>query len=252
MESHAFATSEVAHVLPFICFTPFKNSINSLVIKHPAEFCPLSGGANLEPLSVLITRSAFASSAIPYPHSQRLPLRSACPYGQEYGLDTFHLTNNYFDSLGSTSTPAVIMSVYSQAWRGVTDCTPFGSSLSATLACSALTKLAVIQLINHAINKSLHPNRLVASSFIRPSRFGFQAGLRLYPLPNSAITGRAGDNGFIQRNGWFGRHCRQTVKLSDFVSHPHVCVERIFGNISVDLNLVVLVPLPKNTALLLL
>ena len=34
---------------------------------------PLSGGANFEPLSVLITRSAFASSAILYPHSQRLP-----------------------------------------------------------------------------------------------------------------------------------------------------------------------------------
>ena len=187
---------------------------------------------------------AFAFSAIPYPHSQRLPLRSACPYGQEYGLDTFHLTNNYFDSLGSTSTPAVIMSVYSQAWRGVTDCTPFGSSLSATLACSALTKLAVIQLINHAINKSLHPNRLVASSFIRPSRFGFQAGLRLYPLPNSAITGRAGDNGFIQRNGWFGRHCRQTVKLSDFVSHPTVRIECAFRHIPENLNLWIEVALP--------
>ncbi len=144
------------------------------------------------------------------------------------------------------------MSVYSQAWRGVTDCTPFGSSLSAALACSALTKLTAIQLINHAIKESLHPNRIAARSFIRPSRFGFQVGLRLYPLPNSAITGGAGDNGFIQRNGWFGRHCRQTVKLSDFVSHPHVGVECVFSNISVDLNLVILVPLPKNTALLLL
>lgn len=70
------------------------------------------------------------------------------------------------------------------------------------------------------LSESLHPNRIAARSFIRPSRFGFQIGLRLCPLPNSAITGRAGDNGFIQRNGWFGRHCRQTVKLSDFVSHP--------------------------------
>lgn len=75
------------------------------------------------------------------------------------------------------------------------------------------------------LSESLHPNRIAARSFIRPSRFGFQVGLRLYPLPNSAITGRAGDNGFIQRNGWFGRHCRQTVKLSDFVSHPGIGVK---------------------------
>ena len=74
------------------------------------------------------------------------------------------------------------------------------------------------------LSESLHPNRIAARSFIRPSRFGFQIGLRLCPLPNSAITGRAGDNGFIQRNGWFGRHCRQTVKLSDFVSHTRIVI----------------------------
>jgi len=57
---------------------------------------PLSGGANFEPLSVLITRSAFASSAILYPHSQRLPLWSTCLCRREYGLDTFHLINNHW------------------------------------------------------------------------------------------------------------------------------------------------------------
>ena len=137
--------------------------------------------------------------------------------------------------------------MYSQAWRGVTDCTPFGSSLSAALACSALTKLTAIQLINHAIKESLHPNRIAARSFILPSRFGFQVGLRLCPLPNSAITGRAGDNGFIQRNGWFGRHCRQTVKLSDFVSHPKVCVEGRIRDIPVNMDFRVAVPPPFDT-----
>lgn len=102
------------------------------------------------------------------------------------------------------------------------------------------------------LSESLHPNRLVAGSFASPSRDLLQIGFHLYPLPNNAITGKAGDIGFIQRNGWFGQNYRQTVKLSDFVSHPHVRIECIFGNISVDLNLVVLVPLPKNTALLLL
>ena len=93
------------------------------------------------------------------------------------------------------------------------------------------------------LSESLHPNRIAARSFILPSRFGFQIGLRLCPLPNSAITGKAGDNGFIQRNGWFGRHCRQTVKLSDFVSHPEVCVEGPFGHIAVNMDQRVLVAL---------
>lgn len=72
------------------------------------------------------------------------------------------------------------------------------------------------------LSESLHPNRLVAGSFASPSRDLLQIGFRLYPLPNNAITGKAGDIGFIQRNGWFGRSYRQTVKLSDFVSHPEV------------------------------
>lgn len=57
-----------------------------------------------------------------------------------------------------------------------------------------------------------------------------QIGFRLYPLPNNAITGKAGDIGFIQRNGWFGRSYRQTVKLSDFVSHPKVKVETVVAD----------------------
>jgi len=72
------------------------------------------------------------------------------------------------------------------------------------------------------LSESLHPNRLVAGSFASPSRDLLQIGFHLYPLPNNAITGKAGDIGFIQRNGWFGRNYRQTVKLSDFVSHPQV------------------------------
>lgn len=72
------------------------------------------------------------------------------------------------------------------------------------------------------LSESLHPNRLVAGSFASPSRDLLQIGFHLYPLPNNAITGKAGDIGFIQRNGWFGRNYRQTVKLSDFVSHPRV------------------------------
>ena len=98
------------------------------------------------------------------------------------------------------------------------------------------------------LSESLHPNRLVAGSFASPSRDLLQIGFHLYPLPNNAITGKAGDIGFIQRNGWFGRNYRQTVKLSDFVSHPEVGVKRPFGHIAADMNELVLIALTLDTA----
>ena len=87
--SHASATSEDAHVFTFICFPPFKNSVNSLVIKHHAEVCPLSGGANLEPLSHPITGWHSLSSQ----SHTRIPsvrLTASLPRGREYGLTVFH------------------------------------------------------------------------------------------------------------------------------------------------------------------
>ena len=50
-------------------------------------------------------RRAFASSDLPIPHPQRLPLRSACPEGQEYGVPTFCTSNT--NRLGPIYPPAV-------------------------------------------------------------------------------------------------------------------------------------------------
>ncbi len=97
------------------------------------------------------------------------------------------------------------------------------------------------------LSESLHPNRLVAGSFASPSRDLLQIGFRIYPLPNNAITGKAGDIGFIQRNGWFGRSYRQTVKLSDFVSHPHVTVEGSFRHIPIDMHFLIPIALTDDT-----
>lgn len=99
------------------------------------------------------------------------------------------------------------------------------------------------------LSESLHPNRLVAGSFASPSRDLLQIGFHLYPLPNNAITGKAGDIGFIQRNGWFGRNYRQTVKLSDFVSHPGICIKGSFRDIAEDPHGLVLIPLPDDAPL---
>lgn len=97
------------------------------------------------------------------------------------------------------------------------------------------------------LSESLHPNRLVAGSFASPSRDLLQIGFHLYPLPNNAITGKAGDIGFIQRNGWFGRSYRQTVKLSDFVSHPKVGIKGILCNITINIYFLIFVPLSYNS-----
>ena len=99
------------------------------------------------------------------------------------------------------------------------------------------------------LSESLHPNRLVAGSFASPSRDLLQIGFRLYPLPNNAITGKAGDIGFIQRNGWFGRSYRQTVKLSDFVSHPQIGIKGPLGDITVHMDQRVAIALALDTAL---
>lgn len=97
------------------------------------------------------------------------------------------------------------------------------------------------------LSESLHPNRLVAGSFASPSRDLLQIGFRLYPLPNNAITGKAGDIGFIQRNGWFGRSYRQTVKLSDFVSHPQIRIKGIFRYISVYADFLIFISLSYDS-----
>ena len=53
---------------------------------------------------------------------------------------------------------------------------------------------------------------------------------------NNVITDTANGDGFSQRNGWFGQIVRQTVKLSDFVSHPTVCIKGILCNIAININ----------------
>ena len=102
------------------------------------------------------------------------------------------------------------------------------------------------------LSESLHPNRPVAGSFAFSSRNRLQVGFHLCQLSNIVITDKADGIGFSQRNGWFGRSYRQTVKLSDFVSHPHVGVKCIFCHITVDPDLFILVPLAEDPPFLLL
>lgn len=99
------------------------------------------------------------------------------------------------------------------------------------------------------LSESLHPNRPVAGSFAFSSRNRLQVGFHLCQLSNIVITDKADGIGFSQRNGWFGRYYRQTVKLSDFVSHPEVGVKGIFRDVIKDRDFLILVALPQDTAI---
>ena len=56
---------------------PLKSSVNSLVKIDLLEVSPLSRRMLFQSLSILITRSAFAFSSVPYPRFHRPSLRSA-------------------------------------------------------------------------------------------------------------------------------------------------------------------------------
>ena len=113
----------------------FKSSVNSLVKKDRMEVCPLSREIMLQSLSVPITGAAFAFSIAPYPHFPWASLTVCFPAMLEK-IRAYHVSHNEQCGLGSASTPTVIMSMCPHYGRGQPTATPFGSGLSATLACS--------------------------------------------------------------------------------------------------------------------
>ena len=109
------------------------------------EVSPLSSGANLEPLSVPITGSAFAFSILLYPQSYRLSLRSAFQPKLE-DLRAYHVSLSSQCGLGFASLPAVLMSMCPQNTKGQPTAYHFGAGLSATLACSTSRHLSAIHI----------------------------------------------------------------------------------------------------------
>ena len=68
-------------------------------------------------------RSAFAFSAILYPHSQQLPLRVTCPCGRKYGLTVFPVSN--MNGLGFAYSPVAPLSVCPYSTERVPRYMPF-------------------------------------------------------------------------------------------------------------------------------
>ena len=117
---------------------------------------------------------------------------------------------------------------------------PQGSAISPTICNMVLDGLEI------QIRKKYHKTKRDGKAYFPKVNFIRYADAVSYT--HLAITGKAGDIGFIQRNGWFGRGYRQTVKLSDFVSHPHITVECGFCYIPEDMNLFIMVSLSDNTS----
>ena len=130
-----------AHVFTYICFPPFKSSVNYLVKKDLGLVSLLSHGITFKSLSVSITESAFAFSPPFYLHPVRPCLHSAYhPKMEGYRLTTFHIIHHVLSDYRRFRLRLSADSLYVRVtpnWKGSSDCTPFGSSLSAVLACSS-------------------------------------------------------------------------------------------------------------------
>jgi hypothetical protein len=103
------------------------------------EVCPLSRQDNVVPTGLnLYPRhysAAFAFSTFLYPKFHRLILRLAFPDGENYGLTVFRTTDDEWVRL-SLSAGGVLVSMTEETSAPVPATLPFGSSLSASLACS--------------------------------------------------------------------------------------------------------------------
>jgi len=74
-----------------ICFPTLDGLPHFLVTRHPLEVCPLSRGANLEPLSIRLQGGIhFLQHPLPTSLSTYLTVRFP-DYQERYGLTTFHL-----------------------------------------------------------------------------------------------------------------------------------------------------------------
>ena len=173
---------------------PFKSSINSLVKIDLLEVSPLSRGILFQSLSVLITRSAFAFSSVPYPRFCRLSLRSAFRISER--ARAYHVSRNQPCRLGAAYPPAVLFVHVFPAYRGTSDCTPFGSGLSATLAWFPLTTFNSDLLTFTMLHKPSSPARRCFQLFASASRlrldpFGratFSRHASSRPLPAASVT----------------------------------------------------------------
>ncbi len=113
-------------------------------------------------------RMAFAFSRLLYPTPHRLALRFAVPTGRMPGLPRFLYVPS--DGLGAVCSPVVVVSAIGKRGNTYTDHMPFGSSLSAPLACSFSRRLSTVH-ITFSIPSTLAPTRIDARRRVVALRF---------------------------------------------------------------------------------
>ena len=144
--------------------------------------------------SITERHSLFPRSYTRTPYRLALRLAYLLKEGERYGLTTFHASDD--NGLGLSYPPAVIMSVQPHLDRELTDCTPFGSGLSATLAWFPLTTFNSDLLTFTILHKPSSPAGRCFQLFASASRFRldlfgratFSRHAASRPLPAASVT----------------------------------------------------------------
>src|SRR5512138_2847234 len=115
-------------------------------MKDPMEVSSLARGILLITLNPYPPpyRMAFVFSIVLYPTPHRLALRFAVPCGRMPGLPRFASVPS--DGLGAVCPPVVDGSAIGERRNTYSHHVPFGSSLSASLACWFSRRLSTVQL----------------------------------------------------------------------------------------------------------
>src|SRR6266852_1027693 len=141
-------------------------------------------------------------------------------------------------------------------WKGATGCVPFGPGLSAPLACSSLTGFIVgsPSLVMPPSLAPLPPWRCQDRAHLAV-RSGPKGRVTLSPrLRTPPLLAAHASIGYCGRNRRCGHGIqpRHTIKQATFTSHPHIGVERSFGDVAIDRYFFVLIALTKDAAVALL
>jgi hypothetical protein len=131
-----------------ICVPSFEGSPNSLAIKHQTDVSSLSGQVMFQPVSILLPNglrffSPLSAAFLSVSLTVYLPLPSK---GEIRG---YHVPHKYHEWVRSRLDADGSMSATEDSRASVPGHLPFGSSLSAPLACFPLRRLQRFAYANH-------------------------------------------------------------------------------------------------------
>ena len=171
--------AHLRRVTKSFAFLPF-GSTDCLVKKDRAEVCLLSQQDHVAVVNSLVPIHPITGWPSLAPHSfTRILIGFPCGLlsqsREEYGLTTFRRCNT--DGLDPAYPPVAFLSVYPESREGYPATCPFGSSLSASLACCPVTTF-ISSSLKLVLPSSLAPH-LHWCLQMPPFPHGFGAAFRL-------------------------------------------------------------------------